>query len=57
MSELFAPDHFVLLPDETSPDFILCYCLFCKRLVAASREEKALEIAQRVHTCKTNAGN
>lgn len=57
MSELFSPDQFVLFSDETNPGFIQCYCLLCSRLVAASREKKVLEIAQRIHTCKTDAGN
>jgi hypothetical protein len=58
MSELFSPEQFILLPDEINPGFILCYCLLCNRLIAASREEKVLEIAQRIHVCKTdNPGN
>jgi hypothetical protein len=58
MSELFLPEQFVLLPDEINPGFILCYCLVCNRLVAASSEKKVLEIAPRIHVCKTdNVGN
>jgi hypothetical protein len=54
MSELFSPARFILLPDDTNPDFIQCYCLSCNRLIAASREKMILEIVQRNHTCKTD---
>jgi hypothetical protein len=53
MSEPTSPDEqFVLVPDRSNPGYILCYCLFCNRLVAASRDEKIFEITQRSHICK-----
>jgi hypothetical protein len=49
---VFVPlTRFVQLPDETNPGVIQAICLFCNRMIAASREKKVLEIAQRIHTC------
>lgn len=50
MSALFSL-QFAQLPDETNPGVIECYCSICNRLIAASREKRILEIAQRIHTC------
>jgi hypothetical protein len=53
MSEPLLPSQFVLYADEVNPGFILCFCSLCNRLVAASREMNVLEIAQRIHICRT----
>jgi hypothetical protein len=50
LSALFSL-QFAQLPDETNPGVIECYCSLCNRLIAASREKRILEIAQRKHTC------
>jgi hypothetical protein len=44
--------RFARLPDKTNPGVVQSICLFCNRLIAASRETNVLDIAQRIHACK-----
>jgi hypothetical protein len=43
--------QFVQLSDEANPGFIECYCAFCNRLIAASKERLVLDAARQRHLC------
>ena len=37
--------------EQATPGVIECYCAFCNRLIAASREKLVVDIARRKHVC------
>ena len=43
--------HFAQIHDEGNDGVIECYCAFCHRLIAASRNRPALDLARQKHIC------
>ena len=43
--------RFAQVRDEQNDGVIECYCAYCYRLIAASRERYVLDIARQKHSC------
>ena len=43
--------RFAEVREEQNDGVIECYCAFCYRLIAASRERYVLDIARQKHSC------
>ena len=43
--------HFAQIRDEQNDGVIECYCAFCYRLIAASRDRHALDVTRQKHMC------
>jgi hypothetical protein len=43
--------HFAQIRDEQNDGVIECYCAYCYRLIAASRDRYVLDIARQKHAC------
>jgi hypothetical protein len=43
--------HFAQIRDEQNDGVIECYCASCYRLIAASRDRHALDVARQKHMC------
>jgi len=43
--------HFAQIRDEQNDGVIECYCAFCYRLIAASRDRQALDVTRQKHMC------
>ena len=43
--------HFAQIRDEQNDGVIECYCAYCYRLIAASRDRHVLDIARQKHAC------
>lgn len=54
-SSAFLPDlplsNFTQIRNESNDGVIECHCAFCYRLISASRDRQALDVARQKHFC------